>query len=170
MTEPLARFLGAQHEVPLLEVAIYASRRGQRGRAYAESRSARVAPGGYLPFIVVTRSPAFCQLLLHAGSTSNVLRHLLDLADQHFGKVQDKLPLQASLLVVIRRFPLYALLEAGQMVLDHGSFSKELLQHPWWDATAHAQNPFFGSYSTKPSSDGKWALTDLAPVGQAGQF
>ena len=125
----------------------------------------------YLPFIILIRAPAFCQILLPAERTPDVLRQLLDLVDQHFGKVQGKLPLHVSLLVVNRRFPLYALLEAGQMALDHPSFSKETEQQPWWqDVEVHAQDPFFGSYPTKQSGDGKWTLSDLAPVDQAGCF
>ncbi len=127
---------------------------------------------GYLPFIVLGRSPAFCQLLLPADSTPDVLHNLLALADQHFGKVQGKLPLHASLLVVNRRFPLYALLEAGQMALDHESCGKGALQSPWWDdVKTHGQDSFYGHYpTTKPSGDRGWALTDLAPVNQANQF
>lgn len=127
---------------------------------------------GYLPFIVLARSPAFCQLLLPAESTPKVLRELLDLEDKNFGKVQGKLPLHVSLLVANRRFPLYALLEAGQMALDHESCSKGALQAPWWNGVeAHAQDSFFGHYpTTKPSGDRGWALTDLAAVDKARQF
>jgi hypothetical protein len=59
-----------------------------------------------LPFITLTHSPAFCQLLLPAESTPKVLGEFLDLVDEHFGKVRGKLPLHISLRVVNRRFPL----------------------------------------------------------------
>lgn len=48
MTELLARFLGVQRDSTRLDTAITLSRRlrrGRPGRAHAESRSARVAPG-----------------------------------------------------------------------------------------------------------------------------
>lgn len=125
----------------------------------------------YLPFIVLARSPAFCQLLLPAEKVSLVLRRILGLADEQFGKVRGKLPLYTALLVVNRRFPLYALLDAGQMALDDPSFSEGSEQHPWWDVATHAMDLFYGYYPMKaPNGDKGWTLTDLALVDQAGPF
>lgn len=120
----------------------------------------------YLPFVVLARSPVFCQVLLPTNRTAMVLRQLLALAEERFGKVQGKLPLHVGVLVAGRRFPLYALIEAGQQVLNDPSFGGILLEPPWWDTAGHAADPFFGSYPTVPPKGGSHRLTDLAPVDQ----
>lgn len=121
----------------------------------------------YLPFIVLGRSPVFCQLLLPANRAAAALQQLLALAEERFAKVQGKLPLHAGVLVAKRRFPLYALIEAGHQVVDHPSFQEGKLQHPWWDTVVHAQDPFYGQYPTKDPHGEVHRLTDLAPVDRA---
>jgi len=124
----------------------------------------------YLPFIVLARSPVFCQLLLPANRTAAALQQLLELAKERFGKVEGKLPLHVSVLVAKRRFPLYALIEAGQQTLDDPSFRKGMPQLPWWDTRDHAGDPFFGYYPTTAPDGGVHRLTDLAPVYDTGLF
>jgi CRISPR-associated Csx11 family protein len=125
----------------------------------------------YLPLIVLARSPIFCQLLLPAEKASHTLKRVSGLADKHFGKVRGKLPLSTTLLVVNRRFPLYALLDAGQMALDDPSFSEGSVQGLWWDAATHEADSFYGYYPMKkPNEDRGWTLTDLAPVNQVSRF
>lgn len=89
----------------------------------------------YLPYIMLGFSPVFCQVLFPADRTPDVLEHLLQLFNERFGKVQGKLPLHAGLLAAKRKFPLYALLEAGQQVLNDASFQEGNLQAPCWDTT-----------------------------------
>lgn len=124
----------------------------------------------YLPFIVLARSPVFCQLLLPANRTAAALQQLLTLAEERFGKVQGKLPLHVGVLVAKRRFPLYALIEAGQQALDDPSFRKGMSQLPWWDTAGHADDPFYGQYPTVAPNGGAHRLTDLAPVDRTRPF
>lgn len=124
----------------------------------------------YLPFIVLARSPVFCQLLLPANRTAAALQQLLALAEERSGKVQGKLPLHVGVLVAKRRFPLYALIEAGQQALDDPSFRGGTSQLPWWDTVGHADDPFYGHYPTAAPSGGVHRLTDLAPVDHARPF
>ncbi len=107
---------------------------------------------GYFPFTVLTQSPVFYQVLVPASSTPKALEQLLTIVKNHFGKVEGKLPLYVSLLVSNRRFPLYALLEAGQMALDHHDFKQGFLQRPWWKATGNS-DPFYDYYPVKPPSN-----------------
>ncbi|MBI4492161.1 MAG: CRISPR-associated protein Csx11 [Chloroflexi bacterium] len=124
----------------------------------------------YLPFIVLARSPVFCQLLLPANRTAAVLRQLLALTEERFDKVQGKLPLHVGVLVAKRKFPLYALIEAGQQALEDPSFREGMSQLPWWDTTGHADDPFYGHYPTAAPNGGAHRLTDLAPVDHARPF
>jgi CRISPR-associated Csx11 family protein len=124
----------------------------------------------YLPFILLARSPVFCQLLLPANRTAAALQQLLALTEERFGKVQGKLPLHVGVLVAKRRFPLYALIEAGQQALDDPSFREGMPQLPWWGAAGHADDPFYGHYPTVAPSGGVHRLTDLAPVDHARPF
>jgi CRISPR-associated Csx11 family protein len=124
----------------------------------------------YLPFIILARSPVFCQLLLPANCTAAALQQLLELAKERFGKVEGKLPLHVGVLVAKRRFPLYVLIEAGQQTLDDPSFRKGMPQLPWWDTRDHAGDPFFGYYPTTAPDGGVHRLTELAPVDQARPF
>jgi len=126
----------------------------------------------YLPFITVARSPVFCQVLMPATNRASLgLRKLLSLIDERFGKVRGKLPLHVGLLVAGRKFPLYALIEAGQQVLSDPVVQAGSLQHPWWDTTAHAADAFYGSYPTEePASQGGHVLTGLVPVNAAQSF
>lgn len=124
----------------------------------------------YLPFIVLGRSPVFCQLLLPANRAAAALKQLLAVAEERFGKVKGKLPLRAGVLVAKRRFPLYALIEAGHQLLEDPSFSEGKPQHPWWDTTIHAKDPFYGQYPSEDPQSGVHRLTDLAPVDRAREF
>lgn len=125
----------------------------------------------YLPFIELGRSPVFCQVLLPAEKIPAVLYQMLNLERRHFGKVPGKLPLHGSVLVANRRYPLYSLLEAGQMALNHDSCSRGTTQSPWWqNAERHGQDPFYGHYPKNPPNDKGWALSDLTPIEESRQF
>jgi hypothetical protein len=136
----------------------------------ATVRADRFQTEPYLPFIVLARSPVFCQLLLPANRTAAALQQLLALAEERLGKVQGKLPLHVGVLVAKRRFPLYALIEAGQQALDDPSFRGGTSQFPWWDTAGHADDPFYGHYPAVAPNGGAHSLTDLAPVDHARRF
>lgn len=118
----------------------------------------------YLPLIVLARSPVFCQVLLPADRVPEVLRRLLALTSDRFGKVEGKLPLHVGLVVTKRKFPLYALIEAGQQILDDPSVQKGISQVPWWDTTGHVSDPFYVQYPTVGPNDRGHKLAGLAPV------
>ncbi len=82
---------------------------------------------------MLASSPVFCQALFPADRIPGILRQLLELYDERFAKVQGKLPLHVGLLVAKRKYPLYALLDAGQQILDHPSFRKGVSLSPWWN-------------------------------------
>lgn len=122
----------------------------------------------YLPFLVLARSPVVCQVLLPANRAAATLRQLLALVDERLGKVQGKLPLHATLLAVNRKFPLYALIEAGQQALDDPRFQEGSLQAPWWEPAAGGGDPFYGHYPTAAPGGGRYRLIELAPAGDGG--
>jgi CRISPR-associated Csx11 family protein len=124
--------------------------------------------GSYLPFTILAESPVFYQVLLPANSVANVLRSILALEEEHFGQVRGKLPLHVGLIVANRRFPLYALIEAGQQILNHDAFSDGWLQNPWW--TSGEASAFHGYYSMqKPGACG-FSIEHLSPIETGGQF
>ncbi len=134
----------------------------------------------YLPLILFAKSPIFLQLLLPASCIPNALRKLLCFFNQRFALVQGKLPLRVSLLVAKRKFPLYVLLEAGQMMLDPhlldllGAVEGREI-HPWWKTTSEREYPFYedfyGYYPKKRLNvEGKFNLEDLAPINKEEKF
>jgi CRISPR-associated Csx11 family protein len=130
---------------------------------------ANVACGGsYLPFTVLARSPVFYQVLLPARSVPQVLHKILLLGEDHFGKVRGKLPLHVGLLVANRRFPLYALVEAGQQILGYPDLRRGWLQYSWWESDP--TDDFFGSYPTKEPDDHGFPIANLLPVERDKQF
>lgn len=122
----------------------------------------------YLPFTVLAESPVFYQVLLPASSVPDVLSSLLALEEGHFAKVRGKLALNVGLLVANRRFPLYALVEAGQQILGHDAFSDGWLQDSWW--TRGETDRFFGYYPTQHAGARGFSITALSPIETDGQF
>jgi CRISPR-associated Csx11 family protein len=108
---------------------------------------------GYLPFTALSRSPVFSQFLLPANRLPDVLRILLDLEAEHFGSVRGKLALHVGVLVAKRKFPLYALLEAGRQIVNHPSLNREALRTPWFNTDGVSD--FYSLYPTSaPGSHG----------------
>lgn len=130
----------------------------------------RFAVEPYLPCITLASSPVFCQVLFPAGSIPAVLCQLLEIYDERFEKVQGKLPLHVGLLVAKRKYPLYALLEAGQQILGHPSLREGLVLSPWWKTTSLARDPFFSGYPSKPAGSGKHNITDLTVLSGSQAF
>ncbi len=125
-----------------------------------------VVPGSfqtepYLPLILLAYSPVFCQLLVPAGRVPDAIRELLSVADQRFLKVRGKLPIRLSVLVARRKFPLYALVEAGEEALDHPSFSSGALEPPWWDTEPVTPDEFYSYYPTVTPAGGVDRLAGL---------
>jgi len=157
-------------EETLRNAGIQSWRRETDGVQIAQQISvANVASGGsYLPFTVLARSPVFYQVLLPPRSVPQVLDKILLLGEAHFGKVRGKLPLHIGLLVANRRFPLYALVEAGQQILNHATLSSGRLQNPWW-ANAETDG-FYGYYPTKNPGPRGFSIEALSQIETAGQF
>jgi hypothetical protein len=124
--------------------------------------------GSYLPYTILAKSPVFYQVLLPANSAANVLRSILALEVEHFGKVRGKLPLHVGLIAANRRFPLYALVEAGQQILGHAAFGNGWLQNPWW--TSAETDRFYGYYPSQDSGAHRFSFAALSPIETSGQF
>jgi CRISPR-associated Csx11 family protein len=124
--------------------------------------------GSYLPFIVLAESPVFYQILLPASSVPDVLGSLLALEETHFRQIRGKLTLRIGLLVANRRFPLYALVEAGQQILGHAAFGNGWLQNPWW--TSAETNRFYGYYPPQDPGAHGFSIAALSPIESSGQF
>ncbi|MDA8336531.1 MAG: CRISPR-associated protein Csx11, partial [Peptococcaceae bacterium] len=124
----------------------------------------------YLPYTVLAMSPVFCQVLFPVRRIRPVLQCLLALYNERFEKVQGKLPMHIGLLVAKRKFPLYPLLDAGQMILDHPSFQEGLTLPPWWDTTSLAGDSFFSAYPSEPASNGRHSIAGLPTVSSSKDF
>ncbi len=115
----------------------------------------------YLPLILLARSPVFCQLLVPAERVPEAICELLTVAGQRFSRVGGKLPIRLSVLVARRKFPLYALVEAGQQALDHPSFSSGALEPPWWDTETGTPDEFYSYYPRATPAGGVDRLAGL---------
>lgn len=142
----------------------------QSSDSLAEMQKEKFVIESYLPYIVLSLSPVFCQVLFPANRIPDILRQLLELFDERFDKVQGKLPLHVGLLVAKRKFPLYALLEAGQQVLNDPALKKGRFMYPWWDTTAHTDDPFYTQYPSKEPDNKGHRLVNLLPVNATRKF
>jgi hypothetical protein len=122
----------------------------------------------YLPFTTISRSPVLSQFLLPAKRMPDILRVLLDLEADHFGPVAGKLALHVGVVVAKRKFPLYALLEAGRKIVNHPSLDRGSLQTAWFDTTNSGD--FYRVYPTSaPGSSGR-VFSKLSAVEEARQY
>lgn len=124
--------------------------------------------GRYLPFAVLSRSPVSSQILLPAGRVPKALEALLDLEAEHFELVRGKLVLHVGVLVTKRKFPLYALLEAGQQIVGHPGLGEGCMQHPWW--RTQSVNDFYHCYPTKQPDGRGHGVASLAPMAVDRQY
>lgn len=134
------------------------------GEPIAGPTEVRVKPATerYLPFAVLADSPVFTQVLLPASRIPEVLQVVLRLQDEHFGAVRGKLALHAGVLVAKRKFPLYALLEAGQRILNHPAFGEGSQRDAWFPADRH--NDFYRYHPSEKPEDGRHRISKLAPL------
>lgn len=120
----------------------------------------------YCPFIELAKSPLLYQVVVPASSIPRVLAQVRDLYRSRFKKVQGKLPLHTSVLVANRKFPLYAMLEAGDRILADRRLGNPRAAYPWWDTSAQMNDDFYGYYpqtnTTLPDCNPK--LEDLKRV------
>jgi len=123
----------------------------------------QLAAEPYLPYIVLASSPVFCQALFPADRIPDILRQLLELHDERFAKVQGKLPLHVGLLIAKRKYPLYALLDAGQQILDHPSLKEGVSLSPWWNINGLADDmtSLYSGYPTNKPVNGKHSISGL---------
>jgi hypothetical protein len=134
------------------------------GKPIAGAIGVRVEPATqrYLPFAVLADSPVFFQVLLPASSIPNVLQAVLRLEDKHFAAVRGKLVIHAGVLVAKRKFPLYALLEAGQQILNHPAFGEGSQRDAWFPADRHSD--FYRYYPSEKPEDSRHRISKLAPL------
>ncbi len=140
------------------------------GEPIAGRTEVRVEPATqrYLPFAVLADSPVFSQLLLPASRIPDVLKAILDLEDEHFGAVRGKLVLHAGVLVAKRKFPLYALLEAGQQILNHPAFGEGSQRSAWFPTDCGGE--FYRHYPTEKPEGSRHRITSLAPLTAGRQY
>ncbi len=156
------RFQGAEAiKEALLKNAISEIKEEESGKTISEEQHSVISGSfkeePFLPFITVIKSPVFFQVLVPASDSIRILRVITSLYNQRYAKVQGKLPFHVGLVVAKRKVPLYALLEAGQKILNCPDFSKLQQMYPYWDTSETTNDPFFGFYP----SDEKFNLTDL---------
>ena len=123
---------------------------------------------GYLPFTALSRSPVFSQFLLPADRLPDVLRILLDLEAEHFGSVRGKLALHVGVLVAKRKFPLYALLEAGRQIVNHPSLNRGALRTPWFKTDGVSD--FYSLYPTSAPGFHGHEFSKLDRIEQGRQY
>lgn len=121
----------------------------------------------YYPFIVVTKSPLSLRLIGPAEDIVKILDLVVKLYNQRFEKVIGKLPLNAGLLVVKRKFPLYVLLDACERLFHAREFAEPERMNPWWDV--ERINKYFTFYLTKTTKE-KFILNDLAQLSKGKQY
>lgn len=140
------------------------------GEPIAGPTRVKVQPGTqrYLPFAVLADSPVFSQVLLPASTIPDVLKTVLDLEDEHFDCVRGKLVIHAGVLVAKRKFPLYALLEAGQQILNHPAFGEGSQRDAWFPTDHHSD--FYRYYPLEKPENGRHRITKLAPLAAGCQY
>lgn len=120
-------------------------------------------PGGFKeePFsrmISLAESPTLFQILLPADKIPDITTILDDLYKEYFYFVQGKLPLNISIAVAKRKFPLYSLLEAGERMTDSMHYHRiGKAMSPWWemDQRSNADNHKYYKYypTSGPGND-----------------
>lgn len=119
----------------------------------------------YHPFIEIVKTPLMLQIIAPAGDAVKILQMIDTLYKERFAKVIGKLPLNASLLVANRKFPLYLLLEASRKALDGDKFEEQIYSEPWWDIEKVRIDDFYRYYPvTKLEGDKHYVLDDLDPI------
>jgi CRISPR-associated Csx11 family protein len=124
----------------------------------------------YLPYIVLSSSPARCQMILPSDRIDKTLTCLLNLYDKRFSLVNGKIPLHVGLLVAKRKFPLYSLIQSGRQILDTPYLQKGEMRSPWWETSCDDKNPFFSQYPAIRPTEYGHSLSDLATIRPGLQF
>jgi len=119
----------------------------------------------YDPFIVITRSPIFLQVIIPASDSIKVLKSIIGLYNERFANVVGKLSLNMGLLVSKRKFPLYILLDAGERILFDKTFREPITMNIYWNIEKLRINEYYGFYPTRESANHDWyTLEDLHPI------
>ncbi len=121
----------------------------KEGKSPAWIQIKNVKPELYIPTITILKSPYQFQMLMPASSVPEVLEAIKSRYDKCFSKVNGKLPINVSVLVANRVFPLYVLLEsASRMLRNHESFGVAHEMEPYWIINGEKIDPYYSFYPT----------------------
>ncbi len=125
----------------------------------------------YHPFIEIIHTPLMFQVIVSACDAGRILDMIISLYNERFAKVIGKLPLNASLLVANRKFPLYIMLEASRRAMQDSEFEKQETMDAWWDIGNLRNEDFYRYYpKRKLEDDNGYTLDDLEPISKGKPF
>ncbi|MBP8944407.1 MAG: CRISPR-associated protein Csx11 [Paludibacteraceae bacterium] len=122
----------------------------------------------YYPFIELTKSPLSLRLIVPAADSAKIMNSVIKLCNDRFEKVLGKLPLNMSLLVANRKFPLYVLLEAGGRMLRNKEFKDPELMDAWWDINGLRTDNYYNYYPLIKKDS--YNLDDLSTLSKGKSF
>jgi CRISPR-associated Csx11 family protein len=122
----------------------------------------------YYPFIELTKSPLSLRLIVPAADSVKIMNLALKLYNDRFEKVLGKLPLNMSLLVANKKFPLYVILEAGGRMLRSKEFKEPELMDAWWDINELRTDSYYCNYPINKNNS--YNLNDLSPLSKGKNF
>lgn len=133
-------------------------------------RSDTINKEQYYPFIEITKSPLLLRLVTPASDSMKILELIVKLYCNRFEKVLGKLPLDTSLLVYKRKFPLYVLLDAGERLLNNQEFKEPMMMDVLWDINGLRNDKYYGLYPIRKLDGKKYNLEDLIPISKGKPF
>lgn len=122
----------------------------------------------YYSFIELTKSPLSLRLIIPAADSAKIMNLAIKLYNNRFEKVLGKLPLNMSLLVANKKFPLYVLLEAGGRMLRNKEFKEPELMDAWWDINELRTDNYYNYYPVNKKDS--YNLDDLSPLSNGKNF
>jgi CRISPR-associated Csx11 family protein len=122
----------------------------------------------YYPFIELTKSPLSLRLIVPAADSAKIMNLAIKLYNDRFEKVLGKLPLNMSLLVANKKFPLYVLLEAGGRMLRNKEFKESEMMDGWWNINGIRTDNYYNYYPVYKKDS--YNLDDLSTLSKGKSF
>jgi len=113
-----------------------------------EKNSTKVC--NYIPIIKIIKNPYSLKLLIPAADSAQILKRVFEKYNEKFKFVIGKLPLNVSLIISKRKFPLYITMDASERMLKDETFQQPVVMKPWWEKRKEeSQDKYFGYYPCK---------------------
>jgi hypothetical protein len=109
----------------------------------------------YRGLTIIGETPFLFQVMVPADRVAEITKELIESHyREFFGLVEGKLPLNVSIAVAKRKFPLYALMEAGERMICKEFSTKGRMMKPWWEYPGNKESfkemsEYFKYYPTK---------------------